>query len=40
MGWGHIEKWFPLIVVKVEDGMAYLDILDRPVPVKELTLVA
>lgn len=40
MGWSHIESWFPLIVVKVEDSMAYLDILDRPVPVKELTLVA
>jgi hypothetical protein len=40
MGWGYIEVHFPLIVMKVEGDMAYLDILDRPVPVSQLQLVA
>ena len=39
-GWGYIEKWFPLVVTKVNGNEAYLDILDRPVSVSELELVA
>ena len=39
-GWGYIEKWFPLVVTKVNGNEAYLDMLDRPVSVSELELVA
>ena len=39
-GWGYIEKWFPLVVTKVIGNEAYLDMLENPVPVSQLQLVA
>ena len=39
-GWGYIEKWFPLVVTKVIGNKAYLDMLENPVPVSQLQLVA